>query len=438
MKNYWKVLSVIGLQLLSVAGYAQQINIDSLNYITGTDQARMVFDLTSVPKYRIFQLENPSRLVIDILDVHLGQALSQPPASHPLFYRVRTALRNDTDLRVVFDLKRQINTKSFKDGSHLVVELTDKGPVADAAKSAATPSVASKTVDPKTVVSKADIAKPAESKPVIKKAIEDKSAGLIKVANRSLKSKAAARKGKGIIIAIDAGHGGKDVGAQGYKGTQEKDVVFSIARRLKTLIDRQPGMSAVMVRNGDYFVNLRKRMQVARMAKADLFISIHADAFDDPTVKGASVFTLSQKGASSEAARWLANSENASDLVGGVKLHDKDDVLASVLLDLSQTATQDASVDLAANVLNYFGKIGELHHDSVQKAGFMVLKSPDIPSILVETAYISNPSEEQKLRSSAYQSKMAMAIFKGIVSYFSQQHTPINTHMAEADTELSM
>ncbi|MEF3075728.1 N-acetylmuramoyl-L-alanine amidase [Methylobacter sp. Wu1] len=438
MKNYWKVLSIAGLQLLSVSAYAQQISVNSLNYISGPDQARMVFDLTSAPKYRIFQLENPSRLVIDILDVHLGQALSQPPASHPLFHRVRTALRNDTDLRVVFDLKKQIEPKSFKDGSHLVVELTDKGPLANAAKPGATPSSAGKTAEPKTVVRKADMAKPVEPKPAIKKAVEGKSAGLIKVANRSLKTKMAAHKSKGIVIAIDAGHGGKDIGAQGYSGTQEKDVVFSIARRLKTLIDRQPGMTAVMVRNGDYFVNLRERMKIARAAKADLFISIHADAFEDPSVKGASVFTLSQKGASSEAARWLANSENASDLVGGVKLHDKDDVLASVLLDLSQTATQDASVDLAANVLENFGKIGELHHDAVQKAGFMVLKSPDIPSILVETAYISNPSEEQKLRNSAHQSKMAMAIFKGIVSYFSQQHTPINTHMAEADTELSM
>jgi N-acetylmuramoyl-L-alanine amidase len=438
MKNYWKVLSIAGLQLLSVSGYAQQISVNSLNYISGPDQTRMVFDLTSAPKYRIFQLENPSRLVIDILDVHLGQAISQPPASHPLFYRVRTALRNEKDLRVVFDLKRQIDPKSFKDGSHLVVELVDKGPVANAAKPAAAPSVAGKTAEPKTVASKADMAKPVEPKPVIKKAVEDKSTGLIKVSSRSVKAKTAAHKSKGIVIAIDAGHGGKDIGAQGYSGTQEKDVVFSIARRLKTLIDRQPGMTAVMVRNGDYFVNLRERMKIARAAKADLFISIHADAFEDPGVKGASVFTLSQKGASSEAARWLANSENASDLVGGVKLHDKDDVLASVLLDLSQTATQDASVDLAANVLENFGKIGELHHDAVQKAGFMVLKSPDIPSILVETAYISNPSEEQKLRSSAHQSKMAMAIFKGIVSYFSQQHTPINTHMAKADTEISM
>lgn len=412
MKNFWKVLAVLGLQLLSVSGYAQQITVNSLNYTKGPDQARMVFDLTSAPKYRIFQLEKPSRLVIDILNVHLGHALSQPPASHPLFHRVRTAPKNGTDLRVVFDLKRQVSSKSFKEGTHLVVDLADKGQATEAAKPAATPSTANKTAEPKKVVSQ-------------------------KVAKSPAKTKAAAQKNKGIIIAIDAGHGGKDVGAQGFHGTLEKDVVFSIARRLKTLIDRQSGMSAVMVRNGDYFVNLRQRMQIARAAKADLFISIHADAFQDPSVKGASVFTLSQKGASSEAARWLANSENASDLVGGVRLDNKDDVLASVLLDLSQTATQEASVNLAANVLKNFGKIGKLHQPSVQKAGFLVLKSPDIPSILVETAYISNPSEEQKLQSSAHQSKMAMAIFNGIVNYFNQR-TPANTHMAEADTKLDM
>ncbi|MCL7419569.1 MAG: N-acetylmuramoyl-L-alanine amidase [Methylobacter sp.] len=415
MKKIWKVLFIFVLQLLSVSSYAQQINVNSLKYTTGPGQARMVFELSSAPKYRIFHLENPSRLVIDILNVSSKQPLSQPPASHPLFVRLRSAVKNGTDLRVVLDLKRQVSSESVKDGNHLIVNLTDKGPATPADKPAAKPA--------------------AKAKPVVAKpAVQPQKAVARKVA---VKTKAVAHKSKGIVIAIDAGHGGKDAGAQGAHGTLEKDVVFSIARRLKTLIDRQPGMSAVMVRNGDYFVNLRKRMQIARTAKADLFISIHADAFQDPNVKGASVFTLSEKGASSEAARWLANSENASDLVGGVRLDNKDDVLASVLLDLSQTATQDASVNLASNVLKHFGKIGELHQHSVQKAGFMVLKSPDIPSILVETAYISNPSEEQKLRSSAHQSKMALAIFKGIVNYFNQRNTP-TTHMAEANTKLDM
>ncbi|MDP1969774.1 MAG: N-acetylmuramoyl-L-alanine amidase, partial [Methylobacter sp.] len=228
------------------------------------------------------------------------------------------------------------------------------------------------------------------------------------------------KRDKDIIIAVDAGHGGDDPGAHGQNGTEEKKITLAIAKKLADLINQQPGMKAVLVRKGDYYVDLRKRMQIARAARADLFISIHADAFQDSTVKGASVFTLSNKGATSEAARWLANSENASDLVGGVSLNDKEDVLASVLLDLSQTATQDASVNIARKVLRNFEYIGELHYASVQKAGFLVLKSPDVPSILVETAFISNPSEELKLVNTAHQLKIAGAIFNGVRSYFSK------------------
>lgn len=236
-------------------------------------------------------------------------------------------------------------------------------------------------------------------------------------------------KARDIIIAIDAGHGGEDPGAHGPRGTQEKKVVFAIAKKLAALIDKKKGMKAVMVRKGDYYIKLRKRMQIARAANADLFVSIHADAFKNPKVKGASVFTLSNRGASSEAARWLANNENAADLVGGVTLTDKDDMLATVLMDLSQTATKEASRNVAGKILNNFKSIGPIHSRSVQKAGFVVLKSPDIPSILVETAYISNPTEESKLRSSKHQSKMAKAIYKGIVNYFNQ-YAPADTYIA--------
>jgi N-acetylmuramoyl-L-alanine amidase len=207
-------------------------------------------------------------------------------------------------------------------------------------------------------------------------------------------------------------------------GTEEKRVVFAIAKKLEQLIKNQQGMKAVMVRKGDYFVALRDRMQIARDANADLFISIHADAFQNTQVKGASVYTLSRNGASSEAALWLANSENASDLVGGISLDDKEEVLASVLLDLSQTATQEASISVADKVLHSMGNVSELHRPAVQKAGFMVLKSPDIPSILVETAFISNPSEEQNLLNSDYQSRMAIAIFNGVCDYFKQPSEP--------------
>ncbi len=251
------------------------------------------------------------------------------------------------------------------------------------------------------------------------------------VADKAVKTNAGARRSKNVIVAIDAGHGGNDPGAHGPNGTLEKEVVFAIAKKLKALIDGQRGMEAVMVRNGDYYLDLRQRMKIARVAKADLFISIHADAFQDPNVKGASVFTLSERGATSEAARWLAKSENASDLIGGVSLGDKDDVLASVLLDLSQTATQEASVTLAASVLKTLDNVAEIHKRSVQKAGFLVLKSPDIPSILVETAYISNPSEERKLMSAGYQNKMATAIYRGVVDYF-KHNAPADTRMAAA------
>jgi N-acetylmuramoyl-L-alanine amidase len=248
-------------------------------------------------------------------------------------------------------------------------------------------------------------------------------------AEKPADTKTLAKSSKDIVIAIDAGHGGDDPGARGPQGTLEKKVTFAIAQKLAALIKAQPGMKAVMVRKGDYYVGLRKRIQIARAAKADLFISIHADAFESANVRGASVYTLSRNGASSEAARWLADTENAADLIGGVSLDDKEDVLASVLLDLSQAATQEASVNVAGHVLKNVQDICELHKGSVQKAGFLVLKSPDIPSILVETAFISNPLEERNLLSKSYQSKIAKAIFKGVHSYF-KQAAPINSRIA--------
>jgi len=233
-----------------------------------------------------------------------------------------------------------------------------------------------------------------------------------------------------VVIAIDAGHGGEDPGAKGRGGTYEKTVVLGIARKLAAMVKKETGMRPVLIRNGDYYLGLRKRMKKAREKRADVFISIHADAFRDPRVNGASVYTLSQRGASSEAARWLAEQENSADLVGGVKLEDKDDLLASVLLDLSQTATLQASHQLAKNVFGRLKKIGKTHKRRVQQAGFVVLKSPDIPSVLVETAYISNPSEERKLRSSKHQEKIAKAIMSGIRDYF-RLHAPPGTMLAK-------
>jgi N-acetylmuramoyl-L-alanine amidase len=223
-----------------------------------------------------------------------------------------------------------------------------------------------------------------------------------------------------LIIAIDAGHGGEDPGAHGRKGTHEKDVTLAIARRVKTLIDDTPNMRAVMIRDGDYFIPLGGRVVKARKANADLFVSIHADAFIKPNARGSSVFALSEHGATSTAARWLAKKENEADLIGGVNLDIKDPYLARTLLDLSQTATINDSMKLAKYVLGELSNINDLHRGHVEQAGFAVLKSPDIPSILVETAFISNPQEERRLNDAAYQNKLALAVLSGIKQYFAQ------------------
>ncbi len=405
MRNYEKIFFFIGLQLLSSSTYAQPISVKSLQFDTTSKQNRMIFDVTASPQHRVFVMDNPSRLVIDISNAHLEHSLAQPSEGHPLFNRVRAGVRNKTDLRIVVDLKTPISAKKFSlnsnnnDVNRLVVDL-DSIVVSDVV----TNKQQEKTEND-------------NSSEVEIKTITQKSTGLAHAAR--------------IIIAIDPGHGGNDPGAHGLHGTEEKVITFAIAKKLEALINAQSGMKAIMVRRGDYYVGLRERMQIARAAKADLFISIHADAFQDTEIKGASVYTLSTTGASSEAARWLADSANASDMVG-VSLHDKEDDLASTLFDLTQKGTREASVNVANHVLRSFISISQLHKDTVQKAGFMVLKSPDIPSILVETAFISNASEEQNLLSKQYQSKVANAIFKGVRNYF-KQSLPEDSKVAALD-----
>ena len=389
MCRMWKIASMLLLAFLTANVCARPVQVESLRYWTAPDHTRMVFDVSQSLSHQVFMLDNPPRLVIDINNARLTKRLKQPAKNNPFFSRVRSAQRNKQDLRVVVDLKKPVNPKSFslkpskQYGHRLVVDLYNK-----------------------------------TSSKVFGKRKQKASV-----------TKTVKHNARDIIIAVDAGHGGDDPGARGPRGTQEKKVVLDIAKRLARLIDRQPGMKAVLVRKGDYYINLRKRMQIARKAKADLFVSIHADAFKNPKVRGASVFTLSRRGASSEAARWLAKHENAADLVGGVNLVEMDDTLASVLLDLSQTATKEASRKVAHNVLKELKPVGHLHKNSVQKARFVVLKSPDIPSILVETAFISNPTEEQKLRNSRHQQKIARAVFKGILNYF-KEYAPADTLMA--------
>ena len=368
--------------------FAAQTKVKTLRIRSTAEKTRLVFDVSAIPEHKIFQLKNPDRLVIDFKNAYLEKKLSQPAKKHALLTRLRTASRNKKDLRVVIDLQDKVAPKSFilkankKYGPRLVIDL------------------------------------PIKNKKLIAKKQSIKKSKTIKTVTRNVKP---------FIVAVDAGHGGKDSGARGKRGTLEKKVVFQIAKKLTALINKQPDMKAIMVRKGDYFVSLRERMRIARKADADLFVSIHADAFKNSKVTGASVFTLSRRGATSEAARWLAKQENAADLIGGISLDDKDDILASVLLDLSQTASQDISQLVAKEVLKNFGNIGDLHSHKVQKAGFMVLKSPDIPSILVETAFISNPKEERRLKSSRYQLKMAKAIQKGILSYAKNHKLALRT-----------
>lgn len=360
---------------------AETVVIDNLRLWAAPDHLRLVFDTSAPVDHSLFSLKQPQRLVIDIENSRLKGGLPGIETDNPVIRRMRSANRDDGDLRVVLDLKNPVKAKSFvlrpnrQYGHRLVVDLHSQ-----------------------------DSGENSELKKAVKTA--------------------PVNSARDVIVAIDAGHGGEDPGARGRKGTYEKTVVLEIARRLAALVQQEPGMQPLMVRTGDYYLGLRKRMQIARDNRADLFVSIHADAFRDPRVRGASVYTLSQRGASSEAARWLAEQENSADLIGGVKLDDKDDLLASVLLDLSQTATRQASHQLAESVFGKLKVLGKTHKRRVQQAGFMVLKSPDVPSILVETAFISNPSEELKLNDPGHQRKVAVAIMGGIRDYFRQSPPP--------------
>ncbi len=374
------------LVLLLFAAQLPAAQVAGVRLWTAPDHTRLVFDTTAPAKHKVFALSDPDRLVIDFAQASLGDGFSSAQIANKYLSRIRHAARQDGSLRVVLDLKQAMRPKTFvlkpnaSYGHRLVVDLY--------------PAEASR--EPRVAKSTSDI-----------------------------------QRARDVVVAVDAGHGGEDPGASGSRyRTKEKAITLEIARRLKRRIDAQPGMRAVLTRTGDYYVGLRKRMALARQHRADLFVSIHADAFRDRRVRGASVYVLSQRGASSEAARWLAEKENSSDLVGGVKLDDKDDVLASVLLDLSQSATQHASFSAAAKVYAELGRVGKIHGRRVQQAGFMVLKSPDIPSMLVETGFISNPSEEHDLRDPQYQERMAKAIMSGVRRFFDESPPP-GTLLAE-------
>lgn len=380
------VRSFGAMLLLGAMGSVQAVEIQALHVSAGADSTRMTFDVSGPLDYKLFEIGNPDRVVLDIRAAGFSSAFVTP-AGKGLLKSLRTGKQGKGDARVVLDLAASAHPKSFllppsdKNGYRLIVDLYPKG----------------------------------------------------KSRSEAVKSAAAlAAKPRNVIIAVDAGHGGVDPGATGSSGTHEKDITLAVARELKSLIDKQPGMAAVLTRDADYFIPLKQRFQKARLAKADLFVSIHADAYASGDARGSSVWMLSGRGATSEAARWLADRENRVDLIGGVSLDDKDNTLAAVLLDLSQGATLEASGVVADQVLRALGKLGPTHRGYVEKANFVVLRSPDVPSILVETAFITNPAEEKRLNSPAQREKLASAILDGVRNYFRATPPPGSWFAANA------
>ncbi len=348
------------------------------------DHTRLVLDVTGPVEHKVFALKGPSRLVIDLQDTTLKARLDALDLAGSPIRRIRSAPRNGNDLRVVLDLKTDVKPRSFElepnqqYGHRLVVDLIDEN--GSRLENAGQPTV---TQD--------------------------------------------AGGKRDIVVVIDPGHGGEDPGAIGPRGTREKDVALKMAKTLASLINAQPGYTAKLTRTGDYYIGLRNRTLLARKYNADLFVSVHADAFRTPQPKGASVFALSQRGATSETARWLAQTENRSDLIGGaggVSLEGRDDMLAGVLLDLSMTASINASLGVGSSVLGQLGSVARLHKPHVEQAAFVVLKSPDIPSILVEAGFISNPQEEKNLATEWYRQRLAKAIMSGIDDYFRKTPPP--------------
>lgn len=348
------------------------------------DHTRLVLDLDGPAEHRLLELSNPRRLVIDLKDAVLGTSFDGLPLDNTPIAGVRSGIRDGTDLRLVLDLSTAVRPRSFS------LSATERA--AD-----------------RVVIDLYDEASPGAA-PTVKKT-------------------ARSSERRDVIIAIDAGHGGEDPGASGPGKLREKQVVLEIARELQRLMEAETGFSPTLIRTGDYYIGLDRRRELARQRQADMLVSIHADAFHDKRARGASVYALSNRGATSTSASYLAQRENAADLIGGVSLADKEDALARTLADLSMTSTLDQSLRIGDVVLEEMGKIARLHKKQPEQAAFVVLKSPDVPSILVETGFISNPDEARKLGSASYRRKMAAAIHRGIKRWF-QLHPPTGTLLA--------
>ena len=373
-----RALAAIAWVLVSVLTVSAA-DVDAVRLWRAPDHTRVVLDLSEAAEFSTLSLENPERFVVDLSQSRLTASINALPLEGTPLSGVRSGIRQGADLRLVFDLSASVSTSVFllppndTTGHRVVIDLFDKTP----------------TEEPEPVLS-----------------VE------------SLESR------RDIVIAIDPGHGGEDPGALGPGGLREKTVVLQIARRLENQLAKIPGFKPMLVRTGDYYVSLKNRRDKARALEADLFVSIHADAFREKSARGASVYALSTRGATSTTAQYLADTENAADLVGGVELAEMDPMLAGVLADLSMTGTLDASLNLGALILEQIDGVARLHKKRVEQAGFAVLKSPDVPSLLIETGFISNPGEAERLATPAYQDKMARAIRRGIQSWFARQPPP--------------
>ncbi|GJL83911.1 MAG: N-acetylmuramoyl-L-alanine amidase [marine bacterium B5-7] len=367
------------------------VSLENVRMWHGPDKSRLVFDLSEPVDYNVYTLDNPQRLVIDLNDAIFRGALPEPRTSGPFIHKIRKGTPKPGVLRIVLDLTQAVDSAVLVlppneiYGHRLVIDIAAR-----------------------------------QAKDKVTAPLEGGSAGSKKTPGSTPRVLSHDPQ-RPITIAIDAGHGGEDPGAIGGRRTQEKQVVMEVAQRLVRLVEEYPGLRAMLTRKGDYYVSLRQRTSLARKAGADLFVSLHADGFYNRDARGMSVYALSNKGATSEAARWLADKENASDLVGGVSLNDKDDLLAQVLLDLSMTRAVSDGIVFARYVLEQLKLLGPVHSVRVEQAGFAVLKSPDIPSILVETGYITNSREEKLLRTRQYQQQLADAIFNGILKYLKTQ-----------------
>lgn len=369
---------------LLLAGPAGAAVVEDIRLWSEDGKTRVVLDLSAPADHTLFTLPRPDRVVVDVRDSRLGNGLNVLPRGSGHVRSIRAAARGGSDLRIVLDLDRAVRPRSFSAGPY--------GRYGD-----------------RLVI---DLAEPGFPEPV-----------------KTVRRKADAPP-RDLVVAVDPGHGGRDPGAIGKGRTREKDVVLSIGRKLAAKIDAEPGMRAVLVRKDDSLIPLRERMEYARRQRADLFVSIHADAVHDTRARGSSVWVLSMKGANDEHARRLA-AQNNTHLIGGVVLPDEDKTLASVLLDLSQNASLGASMEVGKYVIDELARVGRVHKRTVQQAGFAVLKSPDVPSILVETAFISNPDEERKLRDEDHQYRLAHAILGGIRNYF-YANPPPDSWVAEA------